>query len=145
MSRIDAALRMHLIRRRFVSEGLAVLCVAFLTVVCALGWPPPAMANSDVQFAGGAATKCTLKGIVKAELTAPPATGAVAALSDPRKVSGGILQTDALAKLKQQARALGANRLYVRDINSEGVIAFGARGAGASWEGSLLVAEAYRC
>jgi hypothetical protein len=114
----------------------------FFAVVCALGFSEAA-ADTDVQFAGGAASKCTLKGIVKAELTAPT-KGMVAALANERKVAGGVLETDALERLKQQARKMGANRLYVRDINSAGVITTRG-GSKADWERSLLVAEAYRC
>lgn len=99
----------------------------------------------DIRFTNGPVAHCIVKGVITAHLQAPESS-TVDIVTGARKAAAGVIETGALADLKRQAAALGANRIVVRDINSEGTIAFGPRiGKAVGWDASKIVAEALRC
>ncbi len=122
-----------------VALRAAVLLVAFLCTGIGAAY------GQDIRFASAAAANCKLKGIIDSRFDAPD-QDMFAVLNKGADASIGIIQTSALAELKNKAAALGANRIIVRDLNSEGTITYHQRtGRGASWHGSKIVAEAYQC
>ena len=102
-------------------------------------------AERDVRIADPSLKGCTVKGIVQATVKAPefPALGILSGQMPPLF---GVLQTNAIAELKQKAAALGANRIVLRHGTSAGTRSFHPRaGSSAEWEATTLTAEAYRC
>lgn len=102
----------------------------------------PTLAAAEVRFYAGPLQSCAVKGIIKSQAFEVPQPSFLGTdFTVPR-----FIGVAAIADLKRQAAALGANRIVVRNVPSEGSRSFGTRtGAGAEWTGSVIVAEAYRC